>query len=270
MRKHRIFGILLAMAAVTAMTRPHPAAADRAQAMQIMRDADAAIQANPNDEVAYVRRGYAHLEMMPPGAVNRAPGSELSLAIRDFDAALRLNPNDFVALHNRAHAAYLAGQPQAAIQEFTRALALNPQSAQSYMGRGWAFLQIGQDARARSDFEQTLRIDPSLRPQLVANAQDIQRARAQRQQAMAQRNPQADAAAQAMALSMMQHMFSGGGMGMFGFGGGGGGGGGGSSQPSCQYSSYAACQAARNGDTWAADRIENGTSSGSEHDWYDR
>ena len=36
----------------------------------------------------------------------------------------------------------------------------------------------------------------------------------------------------------------------------------------CYYSSYAACNAAANGDTWAADRIENGTATGSEQDWY--
>jgi hypothetical protein len=36
----------------------------------------------------------------------------------------------------------------------------------------------------------------------------------------------------------------------------------------CYYSTYAACNAAANGDTWAADRIENGTASGSEQDWY--
>jgi TPR repeat protein len=38
----------------------------------------------------------------------------------------------------------------------------------------------------------------------------------------------------------------------------------------CGYSSYGACNAAKAGDLWAADRIERGTSSGSEKAWYGR
>lgn len=49
--------------------------------------------------------------------------------------------------------------------------------------------------------------------------------------------------------------------------------GGSSSSPSgggCSYSSYAACNAEKAGDRWAADRIDRGTASGSEKDWYGR
>jgi TPR repeat protein len=48
------------------------------------------------------------------------------------------------------------------------------------------------------------------------------------------------------------------------------GGGGGSAPAGCAYSSYAACNAAKAGDTWAADRIENRTSNPSEKAWYGR
>jgi hypothetical protein len=36
------------------------------------------------------------------------------------------------------------------------------------------------------------------------------------------------------------------------------------------YSDYAACQAAKNGDNWAADRLQNNQASGEERDWYNR
>jgi hypothetical protein len=36
------------------------------------------------------------------------------------------------------------------------------------------------------------------------------------------------------------------------------------------YSDYAACQAAKNGDLWAADRLQNNQSNGAERDWYNR
>jgi TPR repeat protein len=38
----------------------------------------------------------------------------------------------------------------------------------------------------------------------------------------------------------------------------------------CAYSSYDACNAAKNGDYWAADRLQRGTASGSEKAWYNR
>jgi hypothetical protein len=42
-------------------------------------------------------------------------------------------------------------------------------------------------------------------------------------------------------------------------------------QKSCgAYSDYAACQAYRNGDRWAADRLQNKRSTGAERDWYNR
>jgi hypothetical protein len=37
-----------------------------------------------------------------------------------------------------------------------------------------------------------------------------------------------------------------------------------------RYSDYAARQACKNGDLWAADRLQNKRSSGSERDWYNR
>ena len=47
---------------------------------------------------------------------------------------------------------------------------------------------------------------------------------------------------------------------------------GGSAEPAaagCAYESHGACNAAAAGDLWGADRIENGTASQSERDWYD-
>ncbi len=37
-----------------------------------------------------------------------------------------------------------------------------------------------------------------------------------------------------------------------------------------RYNEYAARQACRSGDGWAADRLENQQSDGSERDWYNR
>lgn len=42
------------------------------------------------------------------------------------------------------------------------------------------------------------------------------------------------------------------------------------SDPCDAYSDYAACQAHKNGDDWAAERLQNNQSSGAERDWYNR
>ncbi len=47
--------------------------------------------------------------------------------------------------------------------------------------------------------------------------------------------------------------------------------GGGSKQDECgQYTDYAACQAHKAGDGWAADRLQNHQSTPAERDWYNR
>lgn len=50
----------------------------------------------------------------------------------------------------------------------------------------------------------------------------------------------------------------------------GGGGGKGSAKDCGPYTDYAACQAYKAGDGWAADRLQNRKSTPAERDWYDR
>jgi hypothetical protein len=89
---------------------------------------------------------------------------------------------------------------------------------------------------------------------------------------------QADARANAAAAALLQQSMGFGGIfgGMLGGGGAnpwsfGGGGASGSGEKDCgRYSDYAACQAYRNGDIWAADRIQDDRADPAEKDWYNR
>jgi len=72
-------------------------------------------------------------------------------------------PEDgFATLHDRAAAAYVAGEWDKALAGFNTALALNPKSALAYYNRGNVHYAKGDFAAAISDFSEALRLDPKL------------------------------------------------------------------------------------------------------------
>jgi tetratricopeptide (TPR) repeat protein len=145
--------------------------------IQQLAAASNVLQRNPNDVNALVKRGSLSLAAADQSMYR---DSWLHFAAQDLENALRLEPNNFYARHNYAQTCLESGDvgPEQqvmhlAVFHFTKAIALKPDSARSYMGRGWAYLMLRDETHANADFQKALQLDPSLRPQLLAEANDI-------------------------------------------------------------------------------------------------
>jgi tetratricopeptide (TPR) repeat protein len=110
-----------------------------------------AIESNPNNAAAYLRRGIAHLEAFA-----------LNSAIADFTRAIELNPSNASAITNRGTAHYEKGEHDRAMADFTRAIEINPKSAFAYCGLGWTYEAIGDELQAIAHYQKALELDPSL------------------------------------------------------------------------------------------------------------
>lgn len=70
--------------------------------------------------------------------------------------------DNFAAIHDRAAAAYLAGEWEKALAGFNAAIALNTKSALAYYNRGNVYYAKGNYAAAIADFTEALRLDSKL------------------------------------------------------------------------------------------------------------
>lgn len=78
------------------------------------------------------------------------------------ERAAAIPEDGFATLHDRAAAAYVAGEWDKALAGFNAALALNPKSALAYYNRGNVYYAKGDYAAAIVDFTAALRLDPKL------------------------------------------------------------------------------------------------------------
>ena len=152
-------------------------AADRQAAMRGIQKETAAIEQNPRNVDAYIRRALHHLDLVRDGERLR----HVQAATQDLELAIQLEPKNFSARHNYGHASLIGGRHGIAIREFTQAIELNPKSAESYMERGWAHLYLGKEGPAQADFDKALALNPGLRSKLMAHALQIRKERAERQ-----------------------------------------------------------------------------------------
>ncbi len=85
-----------------------------------------------------------------------------ALAPAHAERAAAIPDEGFAAIHDRAAAAYLAGEWDKALAGFNAALTLNPKSALAYYNRGNVHYAKGDYTMAIADFSEALRIDPKL------------------------------------------------------------------------------------------------------------
>ena len=114
-----------------------------------MRELDRKLQADPNDAVAYYRRGQLFAQF-----------GDFQRAIEDFDQTLRLNPKDAEALNNRCWARALTGDLQSALRDCDQALQIRPRYVDALDSRGFVSLKLGQPIRAIADYDLAVRINP--------------------------------------------------------------------------------------------------------------
>jgi len=115
-----------------------------------MSSLDARLQRDPNDAVAYYKRGQLY-------AQNR----DFSRAAADFDAAIRLNPTDVEALNNRCWARSMFADLQMALQDCNEALRLRPGYVDALDSRGLVYLKMNLTRSAIADYDAALQIKPN-------------------------------------------------------------------------------------------------------------
>ncbi|MEZ5765529.1 MAG: caspase family protein [Xanthobacteraceae bacterium] len=129
-----------------------------------IKDLAGLIQANPNDQAAFYKRGQLY-------AVKGA----YPQALKDFNDAIRLNPRDVEALNNRCWVQTIMGDTQAALKDCNDALQLRPNFVDALDSRGLVNLKIGQHGNAIADFDAALRLNPKLASSLYGRGVAKQR-----------------------------------------------------------------------------------------------
>ncbi|MCB1505240.1 MAG: tetratricopeptide repeat protein [Hyphomicrobiaceae bacterium] len=87
---------------------------------------------------------------------------EWDKALAGFSAALALNPNSALAHYNRGNVYYAKGDNAAAVVDFTEALRLNPKLPYAHMNRGNALSNLGRLDDALQDLNEAVRLQPAL------------------------------------------------------------------------------------------------------------
>ena len=143
----------------------------------------ATIKLNPEDEYAYLRRGWAHFAKGDDDLAMADLDTALRLnqeyagaylmrgviyaylkhweqVVGDMSEAIRLNPDDARAYYHRGLAHGEQDFLDKALADLCAAIRLDPEHSDSYRGRGDCHRYMGQYDEAISDFETALRLDP--------------------------------------------------------------------------------------------------------------
>ena len=120
------------------------------QRERAITDYNKAIQVNPNYDKAYNNRGnvYRHLK-------------QYNRAIQDYSKAIEINPNYTSAYYNRGRAYRHMKQYERAIQDYDKAIELNPKYVNAYNNRGWAYYCMKKYEQALKDFDKALELNPN-------------------------------------------------------------------------------------------------------------
>lgn len=104
-------------------------------------DLNKAIELNPNDLDAYLKRGSAKVCL-----------ENFQAALADFNKAIELNPDFAVSYNLRGGLKVLLKDYQGAIADFNKAFELKPDYGENYADRGVAYLDLDQKSKALADF----------------------------------------------------------------------------------------------------------------------
>ena len=114
---------------------------------EAIKDYDTVIRLNPNDALAYYKRGWAKAKL---GQHNEA--------IKDYDAAVRLKSDYAPAYHNRGWAKAGLGQHNEAVKDYDAVIRLKPDHALAYYNRALTLKALLQTEASRQDFLIALRL----------------------------------------------------------------------------------------------------------------
>src|SRR5208283_4532991 len=100
-----------------------------------------AVEANPNDPLAYNERGAANSHL-----------DRFDQAVADYGTALRLDPKLARAYRNRASAYYHQSKYEEAIADCTAAIRLDSNYALAYLSRSKAYEKLNRPTEAKADY----------------------------------------------------------------------------------------------------------------------
>ncbi len=127
-----------------------------------MRDLTGLINANPNDQAAFYKRGQLYA----------VKGAYIQ-AVKDFDNAIRLNPRDVEALNNRCWVKSILDELQDALRDCNDALSLRPNFTDALDSR--VSSASASVRRCTADFDAALRLNPKLASSLYGRGVARQR-----------------------------------------------------------------------------------------------
>lgn len=115
-----------------------------------IKEADKAIELNPNDAKAYHNRGCAYNGLR-----------QYEKSIEDFNKAIELNPNfpDTYIFRGLSYSGL--EQYERAIQDYNKVIELNPNDKTAYSSRGDAYFGLKQYERAIRDYDKTIELSDS-------------------------------------------------------------------------------------------------------------
>jgi len=122
----------------------------------VIGDTTEAIKLNPDDAVAYHKRGQAYSQK-----------GEYEKAIADFTRVIQLQGDEAAAYQGRGDVFAIQGQFEKAIVDYTEAIRCEPQEATAYTSRGHAYFlysqgndQVSEYDRVIADCSAAIRIAP--------------------------------------------------------------------------------------------------------------
>ncbi len=125
-----------------------------------IRDADWAVQTNPDDVRSYCCRGVLYLKQ-----------GDLSAALADLNYAIEIDPQSPIAYRSRGKLRSQMGDRTGALLDFDRALAFDPQDLFGYLARGNVRFELNNYSEAIADYTQAIAIDPREPAAYVRRAQ---------------------------------------------------------------------------------------------------
>ncbi len=100
------------------------------------------IAENPEDTLAWVSRGAAHMRL-----------NNLDAALEDFNRAIGLRPKQARPYHLRGLIYEKQGALDKALEDFSHAIALDPEYGAAFYSRASLFTKMGDGRRAQEDAE---------------------------------------------------------------------------------------------------------------------
>lgn len=108
-----------------------------------LRHYSTVIQLNPNDSMAYVRRGREYATVT----------AELRKSLADYDTAIRLNPGNAAAHLSRARACEQLEQQTEAAKAYTAAIGIDADKPGPYLGRAHVLEKLKLTGDAQKDYK---------------------------------------------------------------------------------------------------------------------